>query len=192
MIYLYGYLGLGLFALIYAVGSDHFARKGVPSVKQMLDAVDPRRSKLSYRVLHDWIVPAFTGLLLIIAWPLALAVWVQKAFLIHKRANVVTAHDERGFAVEPQHLTESMTLEDVEARERVLDPFDAVPSKPFGHLHEAWSGFAARLGDQDELWAFAAQGKNSFGLDESRSGYVIVRAGRPEEFILTVLKGDRV
>jgi hypothetical protein len=99
-----------------------------------------------------------------------------------------TDDDPPRFAVERQHLTERLTLQEIEVREQVEDPLGAVPAKPFGHLHEAWSVFSAQITDKDELWAFSARGIYRLWQDESREGYAVVRDGRPGEFFLTVLK----
>ncbi|WVM93015.1 hypothetical protein ULG90_02285 [Halopseudomonas pachastrellae] len=52
-----------------------------------------------------------------------------------------TIHTE--FAVTEDHLLESLTVAEIEARERVADPLGAVPDLPFGHLNTAWQEFLA-------------------------------------------------
>lgn len=42
------------------------------------------------------------------------------------------------FSVSPNHLGRPMTVEDVEAANYVIDPFEGVPALPFGHLHPRW------------------------------------------------------
>ena len=55
------------------------------------------------------------------------------------------------FAVTGDHLLESLTVAEIEARERVSDPLGAVPDLPFGHLNTAWCEFLARNSHQAVL-----------------------------------------
>ena len=92
------------------------------------------------------------------------------------------------FAVEPQHLLERLTLEDVEMREIVTDPLQAAPELPFGHLHAAWKEFLKGQAEGCELWSFSAHWQTIWGRNELRSGYVLVENGAPGAYFLTVLK----
>jgi hypothetical protein len=187
VIYLYAYFGIGIAVLFAMVISSQLERRDKsPLIREMLDALDPKRSKLSYRIMTDRVVPALAGVAVIVVWPAAVVMGVKK--LLHERQESIV--DEPEFSVQPQHLVERLTLRDVEARERIEDPLGAVPPEPFGHLHEAWTKLAAGIGEKDEIWTFSARGRSRLRRDESRSGYVIVRNGRPGAYFLTVLKDE--
>ena len=76
----------------------------------------------------------------------------------------------------------------IEAREMVEDPLQAVPALPFGHLNAAWCELVAELAPGDECWSFSAQWSNDFGLSELRTGYVVWRGRKPIGHILTMVK----
>ena len=71
-------------------------------------------------------------------------------------------------------IKERLSIEDIEARERVIDPLGAVPELPFGHLHSAWKAFLEGISPDDALWSFSANWTR-WGRKELRDGYVIVR-----------------
>lgn len=96
--------------------------------------------------------------------------------------------EEREFAIEHQHLQERVTVQEVERREAVTDPLKAVPDLPFGHLNAAWQKFLNDSADGGELWSFSARWQMTWGRDELRAGYVVVRGGVPGAHFLTVWK----
>ena len=79
-------------------------------------------------------------------------------------------------------------MAEIEARERVDDPAQAVPALPFGHLNEVWRSLIDDLAPGDELWSFSAQWSNEFGRPELRTGYVLWRGRKPVGHILTMVK----
>lgn len=93
---------------------------------------------------------------------------------------------EEEFAVEQEHLIAQQDLNEIEARERVTDPLGAVPELPFGHLNAAWLAFNAKLEPGDSFWTFSAQWKPSWGREEMREGYVIVRLDGIGPYFLTM------
>lgn len=93
---------------------------------------------------------------------------------------------EPGFAVVRGELQEKVTVQEVERRERVLDPLGAVPDLPFGHLNAAWQEFVEGIGPDDALWSFTSHWTTPWGRKELRSGYAIVRAEIVGPHFLTV------
>lgn len=73
------------------------------------------------------------------------------------------------------HLEEKLSLDDIEAREYVYDPLNAVPHLPFGHNNSSWVKFKFNLDEGDELWSFLAVIKNRFDQDEKQKGYAVLR-----------------
>lgn len=68
-----------------------------------------------------------------------------------------------------------MSLDEIEAREYVYDPLNAVPHLPFGHNNSIWVRFKSKLEEKDELWSFSAVLKNEFGQKQKQKGYAVLR-----------------
>lgn len=186
MIYLYGYLAIG--AVVLAVLSVLRARSRddqSESLRDLLDAVNPSRRRRSYRILHRLVIPALgTGVVLLI-WPVA--VYLRVTRVVSKKDST-GSNMNREFAVEPCHLQERLTVEEIEAREMVENPLGAVPHVPFGHLNAAWRTFLKSRANGDELWSFSARWRTWLHQPEVRSGYALVRNGTPVAHFLTVWK----
>lgn len=186
MIYLYWYLGIGVAVLAIVFGAHRLTKKDKPeSPRNLLDAVNPDRKKLSYQVLNNVVVPVLAAVAVVVVWPAAV---YMKGKEIFGKKSASALDDEREFAVERSHLQERLTVPQIEAREVVTDPLGAVPELPFGHLNAAWKTFigTARVGD--EVWSFMAQWQTRWGRKEVRAGYVIVRGGVPAAHMLTMWK----
>jgi len=56
-----------------------------------------------------------------------------------------------------------------------VDPLDAAPRIPVGHLNPAWETYKQSIQDGDQLWAFSAPWTSEWGRKEVRDGYVILR-----------------
>ena len=135
MTYLYGYLLIGavFFAVVYG---RHRLRTGnqPESLVDVLEAKNPNRNRLSYRLMNHVLVPVVGITLVIAAWPVAVF------FMVKERLDKKGTSDsglEREFAVERQHLLARLSVAEVEAREVVVDPLQAVPELPFGHIWSA-------------------------------------------------------
>ncbi|MCC7079067.1 MAG: hypothetical protein IT530_00220 [Burkholderiales bacterium] len=184
MIYLYWYLGIGVAVLAVVFSAHRLTKKDEPeSLRDLLDAVNPDRKKLSYRILNSLVVPVLAAIAVVVAWPAALYL-KGKEILGKKSLSALNA--ERQFAVERSHLQERLTALQIETREVVTDPLGAVPDLPFGHLNAAWKAFVEAVGADDELWSFTAPWQTKWGRKESRTGYVVVRGGVPASHFLTM------
>ena len=186
MIYLYWYLGIGAAVLAVVFGAHRLTKKDEPeSLHDLLDAVNPDRKKLSYRILNNVVAPVLAAVAVVVVWPAAL--YMKGKEIFGKKS--VSALDEEGeFAVERSHLQERLTVLQIEAREAVTDPLGAVPDLPFGHLNAAWKTFAEGVGADDELWSFTAPWQTTWGRREVRTGYVVVRGGVPAAHFLSMWK----
>jgi hypothetical protein len=69
---------------------------------------------------------------------------------------------------------QTITIEEVEQRERVFDPMGAVPDLPFGHLNAAWQKFRDGLEPQDVIWTFSAHLQIKWQGEETITGYLAV------------------
>ena len=186
MIYLYWYLGIGAAVLAVVFGAHRLTKKDEPeSLHDLLDAVNPNRKKLSYRILNNVVAPVLAAVAVVVVWPAAL---YMKGKEIFGKKSVSALDEEREFAVERSHLQERLTVLQIEAREVVTDPLGAVPDLPFGHLNAAWKTFAEGVGADDELWSFTAPWQTTWGRREVRTGYVVVRGGVPAAHFLSMWK----
>jgi len=135
VIYLYWYLGIGVAVLAVVFGAHRLTKKDeTESLSDLLDAVNPDRKKLSYRIMNNFVVPALAAVAVLVVWPAAI---YMKGKEIFGKKSDSALDEEREFAVERYHLQERLTVEQIEAREVVADPLCAVPTLPFGHLNAA-------------------------------------------------------
>lgn len=68
----------------------------------------------------------------------------------------------------------------------VTDPLNAAPELPFGHLHPVWLKFKQSLDEQDTVHSFTKEWRPPLSFCRQEvSGYVCVRGGQPEHFMLT-------
>ena len=95
---------------------------------------------------------------------------------------------EKKFAVTEGDLLEKLSVPEIEARERIVDPMGAVPDAPFGHLNVAWLKFKTAMEPHDSLSSFSARWSTNWGREETLAGYVIVRGDRIGAHFLTSRK----
>lgn len=186
MIYLYWWIALGIVTLIVVLGSHLLTKKKESdSLRDLLDAANPERTKISYRILNNIVAPALGSVLIVIAWPIAIYMKGKELFAERDGGSSDT---EREFAVEEKHLIERLSLQEIEQREIVEDPLKAVPALPFGHLHDAWARFVNELPEGAEVWSFSAKWSTKWGSKELREGYAAIHQGVPGVFVLTARK----
>lgn len=182
MIYLAWYLGIGFVVLTALYINHKIRRKYEPiSFHDILEATDPDRDKVSYKLLN-YVAAPLLGLCI---WPLAIFMIVQDYFHTndHELGDAPAL-----FSVKAAHLTEKLTVSEIERREMYLDPMLAVPALPFGHLNKSWKDFIASQPTGYELWAFTADWQTAWDGKELRKGYVFVRNGEPGTHYLTIRK----
>ena len=186
MIYVYWYLGIGVAVLAVVYGAHRLTKeKESESLRDLLEAVNPDRKKLSCRILNNVVGPVLAAILVVAVWPVAVYMKVREML---KKKDGADVEEEREFAVERRHLLERLQVQEVEKREVVTDPLKAAPELPFGHLNAAWKEFLNGQADGSELWSFSAHWKTTWGRKELRSGYVMVQDGTPRAHFLTVWK----
>ena len=186
MIYLYWYLGIGIAVLAVVYGAHRLTKeKESDSLRDLLDAVNPDRKKLSFRILNNIIAPVLAAILVVAVWPVAVSMKVKEMLQTKERNGFP---EEREFAVEREHLLERLTVQEIERREVVTDPLKAAPDLPFGHLNAAWQEFLQGKADGAELWSFSAQWQTTWGRKELRCGYAVVQDGAPGAHFLAVWK----
>ncbi len=178
MTYLTAYLAIGaLIGITYYIAQRISERRTSLGISRTLSAaLFPERHTLRYRLANHVVAPLIAVVVVAIAWPIALImqarVWLQR----DEDESVGTkSAPESESVVLKEHLQERLSLDEVERRERVVDPLNAVPDVPFGHLHARWVEFRAEIGPEDEIWSFSACGESVWNRDQERMGYVIVR-----------------
>ena len=187
MNYLYGYFGIGavFFSVVYSL--NRLKKRNEPeSLVDLLEAANPDRHKLSHRLVNQVLVPVAAITYVIIAWPVVVFFKIKDSVERRRYAKAGVAPE---FAVKHQHLLERLSVSEIEQREIVLDPLEAVPAVPFGHLHAAWLRFITGVGEGDELWSFSAQWQTPWGRKELREGYVSVQNSTIGASFFTVWKG---
>jgi hypothetical protein len=186
MNYLYAWLGAGALTLVFILGAHLLSPQQKSAfVHDLLESANPERRKLSYRVLSNLVVPALAGILIVIAWPVALYMKLKDWIRSNDERESGDNPDKR-FSVLKSYLKERLSLQEIERREMVTDPLHAVPALPFGHLHSTWCAFTQDLTPDSELWSFSTTWENGWGIKEWIEGYVVVCDGIPGTFLLTV------
>lgn len=183
------YLALGLLTLVVAGGAHlwhhRHDRRDPNSLASLMEDLHPERKKLWYRVRARLLAPVLTVIAMVLFWPAAW--WMRCAELLSER-RMARQREEEVFKVKPQHLLERLAVDEIEAREMVQDPLNAVPKLAFGHLNGVWSQLKSAMQSGDELWSFTATWPGGFGLPELRKGYVLWRRRKPVGHVLTMCK----
>ncbi len=131
-------------------------------------------------------------LVALLTWPLAVYMVLADKLHLPQPGNGYKPKNE--FHCQRKHLTKRVTIAEAEAAGRVVDPLHRVSDLPFGHLHQAWEAFTAKLTWKDRLWAFTIPGEldvNTSGRHpkwatprDAKRGYAVVRWRRVRaEFI---------
>jgi len=171
MTYLLAYLGIGLVILVIVLVAKWIGdRRETIDDAYLRDLRERRQPSWKEWLIDDVIGSTIAGVLVIVAWPLVVVLWVKEKWF----SGRASASERPVFEVRQEHLLERRSIEEIERLERVDDPLDAVPDLPFGHLHFAWLQFREKLEPGDEVWSFTAPW-SEWGWCYTRSGYAILR-----------------
>lgn len=182
MTYVYWYLAVSAVVVLILMLAE---RRSLPKSKNMdavMLAAFPEQGSVWYRIRRDILVPVLSYIALVIAWPLAVLILMWDSV---KKGDKPTPEDVV-FSVLEANLLRPYSVEEVESIEAAFDPLAAAPRIPFGFFNEIWREFLRNLAPGDEIWAFCAKHPGRLGNSELKEGYVIVRAGVPGQYILTV------
>lgn len=178
------YMGLGLLVAAVVVISHLRMKRDQPS--SLMDAIkslNPSRQRFWYRVLEDFVVPMLTFILVWLVWPVAIVLTIIE-MLKDKKAGV--NRDQRSkskmFFLSKDALLKEMTVAEIERTNMVIDPMDATPNVPFGHLNALWVGFRDGLEPDETLHLFESVGPNTFKR-QLIWGYAVCKAGRIDRFM---------
>jgi hypothetical protein len=179
VIYISWYLGIGIVVLTALYINHKIRSRYEPrSFHDILEATNPDRNKLSYRILNGVAVP----LLALCIWPLAFFLMIQEHF---QAKNNDYLQEPPVFSVKQEYLTIQTAKNDIELQEMIFDPLDATPALPFGHLNEGWEKFISLAPQGCQIWAFEAKWESAWGGEEFRKGYVCVENEVPGPYFLT-------
>lgn len=187
-IWLWLYLSVGF--LVLAGFLLHNYRTGKNSTSLLLETWQqspPRPAPLKRvgRVVLDLVARSVASGVTIVAWPITL---LFEIWTIVANRRTSEAFKSPVFEVKKSDLGEPLTREQIEARELVTDPLQAVPQIPFGHLHTAWGKFLENVQHRDVLWSFATDWRDHRGSDGQRVGYVILRGRRIGPYFLASIR----
>jgi hypothetical protein len=174
------YLAIGVVLLVagttLVVSSEYIFAKG-----------GPRLGDLAHRVRssgwEDWLGNVIITVLIVTLWP-ALLAWggfalIKDLFWKRSEGLIPPMPKAPEFRVRRRHLRETLSIEEIEAAERVTDPMGAVPDLPFGHLNAAWRRFVSAIPPGGTVSRFSARWDANRYLVEHLEGYVVVEDGRP-------------
>ena len=189
MTYLTAYLAFGAFiaATYYIAQKISERRTSLGISRELSAALFPDRHTLRYRLVNHVVGPLVAAVIVAIAWPIAL-VMQARVWLGRDEGESVATEPDPQSRILKEHLLERLSPDEVERRELVSDPLDAVPNVPFGHLHARWMEFRAALGPEDEIWSFSARGESGWNRTQERIGYVVVRPSGIGPSLLTTWK----
>ena len=181
------YLGVGFAVSMVAVAAHLLgARKKSKFVRDMMNAVNPRREAFLYRVLEDLVVPALAFFLMWLVWPVVFVLKIKDS--LQKRAlaaQAVQAEQEAEpptFALNESELLRQVTVDEVERTNLIHDPLEAVPNIPFGHCNARWVFFRDSLQANETLWEFESTRSELAGV-QAMWGYAVKREGKVDRFM---------
>jgi len=188
MNYIIAYLLLGVLILsIIYISSRMDKSKDAEDLRNIYDLIGRGPKSLKEKILDKLIAPVIAGMLAILFWP-GVIIWVIKDRLLKRAYKNKTKSEPEIFKVKQEHLKAQVSIEDIEAMEIVTDPLNAVPEIPFGHLNSVWKSFKAKMQPEDEIWSFSALWISEWGTKDQRTGYVMVKSDRPDNFFITAIK----
>ena len=120
-----------------------------------------------------------------VVWPVD--IYIKGKELLSKKGSTAL-QEEREFAAERAYLHKPRTDPQIDAQEVVVDPLNAVPNLPFGHLNADSKTFMGGVAADEALWSFTAPWQTTWGRKEIRTGYVVVHGGSLAKHFLTMWK----
>ena len=182
MKYLVLYLAAGTITLALTLLQSHLEKKKHgPSLNDTMDELRLQKAGTWRRIAHKVIVPVLARIAVICVWPVAIVFLVQS--VIEQRRLSKLAEDKK-FRIREQDLSEQLSIDEIEKRERVDDPLGGAPNEPFGHRWSAWRTFADELQADASLWSFAATDDSDYETIRLE-GYVHFDDGSAKSMFVT-------
>jgi hypothetical protein len=185
MIYLYGYLGLGFGSLIFILAADWVLKK---SDSALVNFPKPPKDCALPEYCSFFLLIGFLCLIFWLFWPITTFIWIKRIIAdVQKKYSPETPETYKApeFEVKIWDLLVPMSLSEIEKNEMVLDPMEAAPCLPFGHLNTEWRKFLEKTQASDVFWSFSTK-----WLGNLIEGYVVVRAEGMGPFLITRSTGN--
>jgi hypothetical protein len=170
MIYLYWYLGIGA-AFLAVLFISHQLTKS-PADDRLSELLADPGDRWWWKLLNNVVAPVLAAVMFLTVWPITIY-WKAQEMVDARR--IKNEEPPKEFAVTKDHLQKQWTTAEIESAETVMDPLDAAPHIPFGHLNPAWENFKQSTADGDQIWSFSAPWTTEWGRNEVRDGYVVLR-----------------
>ncbi len=177
MRYLYWYLGVGVFVIFLFM----IINRLINDTSQSTTLIPEPNKPVWQKVIENTLLP----LLFSPFWPLLVVLRVKEFFSKKEEPTMI---EEKEFAVEPVHLKEKISINEIEQRERVVDPLGAVPDLPFGHLYHAWQKLVSQMEENDTIWTFETIWTTWYGSKELMIGYAVKKGEGVGAHLLTLCK----
>jgi len=178
------YLGVGFMVCLFVVAAHLIGRrKKSKFVRDMMNAVNPRREAFLYRVLEDLVVPALAFFLVWLVWPVVFVLKIRDS--LKKKALAAQAEqvaEPPAFALNDSELLRQVTVDEVERTNLIHDPLEAVPNIPFGHCNARWVLFRDSLQANETLWEFESTRSELAGV-QAMWGYAVRGEGKVDRFM---------
>ena len=178
------YLGVGFVVCLVVVAAHLIGRqKKSKFVRDMMNAVNPRREAFLYRVLEDLVVPVLAFFLVWLVWPVVFVLKIRDS--LNKKALAAHAEQEAeppAFALNASELLRQVTVDEVERTNLIHDPLEAVPNIPFGHCNARWVLFRDSVQANETLWEFESTRSELAGV-QAMWGYAVRVEGKVERFM---------
>lgn len=123
-------------------------RREPESLLSLMESMDPRSQTRWYRIRARVLAPVLTAIAMVLLWPAV--PWMKFRGWMQDR-EMGRYKEARVFKVRREYLLEKLSIEEVEMREVVQDPLQAVSGQPFGLLHAVWWALKVKLRPRDEL-----------------------------------------
>jgi len=176
MKYLVVYGAIGAAILVAMLLQDYLQkrRNTLFDLGTLNKLVNPN-SSIALRLRDEVLLPLLAGLLAVVLWPVVLFLLVKSLLekLREKKAASAAA-----FRISKGHLVERLTISEIEQREIVSDPHNAVTELPFGHLNKPWVAYLDELQPDGEIWSFSMTWENEWSDTDKVEGYVAVQNGQ--------------
>ena len=185
MIYLIIHLAIGAALMGTVLIQLYLERRRSKSAHDFAAAIADTHDERSL-IVRSWeyiFRPLLGGILIVIGWPLVLIYVAIEHFLPSPKKKT---SEPVKFAVSGDDLNEKLSIAEIEEREVILDPLNAEPNHPFGHLHSTWVTFLNSIEPDSELWSFNATWDGDWRGPQKMAGYVAVLGDHPGPHFITM------
>ncbi len=180
MIYVVLYLSFGVITAIVLAMTGHLQVSEATIFDEVNDSSQEsfksRVQSFAIKFLSYCTIIGFASIL----WPIMLS---YRAFAKYEKHKVKR---NQKFRIQPNDLKRQFSISEIELLEHVVDPLNAVPNQPFGHLYLAWKKYTEDIKKDDLIYEFSTTWTTNWGQKEQLSGYVAVKGKMIGSYFLTV------